>query len=338
METTANAAGKGGKIMNTSAQDVSGTIVTPETYCRAETDRAFASGLKASGGVNRWLHFRNLTPLDQQTVVRMNKDTLYSTALVDTSKGATLTVPPMPEGRYFSVLMVDNDHYAPGVIYESGTHQLPQDTKYLSLIVRIHLHHPDDPSDIALVNSLQDQFVITAASADPFPEPQWDTQSLDELKAQFNAEFARYDRFPDDWMGPRGTVNEKTRQLACAGGWGLFPNKDAVYINYNGNLPADRCHRATYTVPDNAGFWSITVYGADGYMKSTNNLLNQFNTTFNDDGTFTVYFGSKEDCDDVPNRLDVTEGWNFLMRVYRPGESVLNGSYTLPNAVPIEKG
>jgi hypothetical protein len=341
VETTANAAGKGGVIMNapnqTDTSEGSGAIVTPENYCRAETDRAFASGLKLSGGVNRWLHFRNVTPLDQQTVVRMNKDTLYSSALVDTSKGATLTVPQMPEGRYFSVLMVDNDHYAPGVIYESGTYELPQDTKYLGLLVRIHLHNPDDPSDIALVNKLQDQFVITAASADPFPQPNWDKKSHEELTKQFNAEFAKYDKYPDDWMGPRGQVNEKTRHLACAGAWGLFPNKDAVYINYNGKLSADRCHTATYTVPDNAGFWSITVYGADGYMKSTNSVLNQFNTTFNDDGTFTVYFGSKESCGDVPNRLDITEGWNFLMRVYRPGESLLNGSYKLPHAVPVEK-
>ena len=90
----------------------------------------------------------------------------------------------------------------------------------------------------------------------------------------------------------------------------------------------------TYQVPENQAFWSITVYGADGYMKSVNNILNTSNTKMNADGTFTVYFGSKEACGDVPNRLDVSEGWNFLMRVYRPGQSVLNGSYKLPNAVP----
>jgi hypothetical protein len=48
-----------------------------------------------------------------------------------------------------------------------------------------------------------------------------------------------------------------------------------------------------------------------------------------------VYFGSKELCGDVQNRLDVTEGWNFLMRVYRPGASVLDGSYKLPKAVAV---
>ena len=39
---------------------------------------------------------------------------------------------------------------------------------------------------------------------------------------------------------------------------------------------------------------------------------------------------------DVPNRLDAPDGWNFLMRVYRPGESVLNGSYKLRAAVPFK--
>ena len=68
-------------------------------------------------------------------------------------------------------------------------------------------------------------------------------------------------------------------------------------------------------------------------MKSVNSILNASNTKMNADGTFTVYFGSKEACGDVPNRLDVSEGWNFLMRVYRPGRSVLNGSYKLPDAV-----
>jgi hypothetical protein len=307
--------------------------VTQKTYCRAETDRTFYNASQLTGGVNKLFSFRNVTPLDRQTVVRMNKDTLYTVALVDTSKGATITVPDMPAGRYFSVLLLDNDHYCPGVIYTSGKHELPRDTKYLAINVRIQLLHPDDPADIALVNQLQDQFVIQANSADPFPEPNWDKKSLAALTAEYNAEFAKFDLYPDGWMGKRGEADDAIRHLGCAGAWGLFPNNDAIYINYNGHLPADKGHTATYQVPENNAFWSITIYGADGYMKSENNILNAANTKMNADGTFTVYFGSKEACGDVPNRLDVSEGWNFLMRVYRPGPSVLNGSYKLPDAV-----
>jgi len=187
-----------------------------------------------------------------------------------------------------------------------------------------------------LVNKLQDQFVIKANSADPFPEPKWDKKSLEELTAKYNAEFAKFDLYPDGWMGKRGEADETTRHLGCAGAWGLFPNKDAVYINYNGHLSADKCHTATYQVPENNAFWSITVYGADGYMKSVNNILNASNTKMNADGTFTVYFGAAETCGDVPNRLDTTEGWNFLMRTYRPGKSVLEGAYKLPAAKPMK--
>ena len=137
--------------------------------------------------------------------------------------------------------------------------------------------------------------------------------------------------YPDGFMAARGKADEKTPAPRLRRRWGLFPNEHAVYINYNGRLPAKGHHTATYKVPENNAFWSITVYGADGYMKSDNSILNKFNTKMNEDGTFTVHFGSKEDCGDVPNRLDVSEGWNFLMRVYRPGKSVLDGSYKLPD-------
>ena len=76
--------------------------------------------------------------------------------------------------------------------------------------------------------------------------------------------------------------------------------------------------------------WSITVYGDDGYMKNENSILNDANVKLNDDGSFTAYFGSRQSCGDVPNRLYVSDGWNFLMRIYRPGPSVLDGSYKLP--------
>ena len=100
-------------------------------------------------------------------------------------------------------------------------------------------------------------------------------------------------------------------------------------------MPASR-YQATYQVPENKAFWSITVYGSDGYMKNENNIVNSSNVKLNADGTFTVYYGSKEDCGDVPNRLDVTEGWNFLMRIYRPGPSVVDGTYKLPKAEPVK--
>jgi hypothetical protein len=309
------------------------TLVTPETYIRAESDRQFGNVFKMAGGVNRLFHFRSPTPLDKQNVVRMNRDTLYSMGIVDTSKGATITVPELPGNRYASVYLADNDHYCPFVIYKSGTHTLPQDTKYLGVGVRIQVFNPKDADELALVHKLQDQFIIKASSTDPLPEFNWDIQSLKALTSQYEKESAQYSSWKG-MMGPRGKVDEKTRHTAAAAAWGLFPEWDATYLNYSGSHDPEICHKATYQVPDNQAFWSITVYGNDGFMKSDNNIVNSSNVRLNADGTFTVHFGSKDACGDVPNRLDVSEGWNFLLRVYRPGPSVLDGSYTLPVAVP----
>jgi hypothetical protein len=310
----------------------SGVEVTPETYIRAESDRQFGNIVKMAGGVNRLFHFRSPTPLDKQNIVRMNRDTLYSMGIVDTSQGATITVPELPKGRYVSVYLVDNDHYCPFVIYTSGTHELPKDTKYLGVGVRIQVINPKDADEVILVNKLQNQFIIKANSGDPLPNFKWDLSSLKAMTSQYEKDSAQYSSWKG-MMGPRGKVDEKTRHIAAAAAWGLFPELDATYLNYSGGQNPKVCHGATYQVPQNNAFWSITVYGNDGYMKSDNNIVNSSNVRLNADGTFTVYFGSKEACGDVPNRLDVSEGWNFLMRIYRPGPSVLDGSYKLPDAV-----
>lgn len=84
--------------------------VTPETHIQAETDRQFADIVEMAGGINRFYHLRSPTPLDKQNVVRMNRDTLYSMGVVDTSKGATITVPELTADRYAWVYIVDNDH------------------------------------------------------------------------------------------------------------------------------------------------------------------------------------------------------------------------------------
>lgn len=306
-------------------------VVTPETYIRAEVDMAFAQfQFNAGSDVNRFYYIRKPTPLDAQAVVRMNRDTLYAGAVVDTEDGATITIPEFPDDRYFSILVIDNDHYAPVVFYEPGTYPVPDDTKYVSLIMRIQVMDPSDPADVALVNELQNQFLIEAGSHDLFPEPDWDVDSMLTLRAEYEQEFQQFAQYEPDWMGPRGEVNEETRHLAVAGAWGLFPEKDAVYINYTGPAEAEACYTATYEVPPNDAFWSITVYGADGFMESDANIINDRNVTLNADGTFTVFYGPEALCGDRPNRVDISDGWNFLMRIYRPGAAVLERSYTLP--------
>jgi hypothetical protein len=303
--------------------------VTPATYIRAETDRNFTNLVKLAGGVNTLFHFRRPTPLDKQTVVRMNLDTLYSASIVDTAGGATITVPAAPKGRYLSAEVVDNDHYCPAVFYEAGTHALRADTKYVAVLIRVQLFNPNDPAELDLVNKLQDQFVVAAKSADPFPAMKWELQSLKALTDQYEKASKKYTSFAG-MMGPRGKVDEKTRHLAAASGWGLFPEWDSTYLNYSGGQNATACYKATYQVPENKAFWSITVYGSDGFMKSAKAIVNTSNAKLDAAGTATVYFGSQLACGEVANRVDTSEGWNYILRIYRPGPSVLKGTYKLP--------
>jgi hypothetical protein len=309
--------------------------VTPETYIRAESDRSFRNIVGLAGGVNRFFHIRAPTPLDKQTIIRMNLDTLYSGAVVDTAKGATITLPEAPKGRFMSAQVIDNDHYCPAVFYGTGPHPIRSDTRYAVVAVRIQIFDPRDPVELALVNGLQDRLAIAAGSADPLPPANWEPKSLQALTDRYNEEAKALAGFKG-LMGPRGKVDEARRHVVAAAGWGLNPDEDATYFMYAGEHDPAKAYTATYKVPENGAFWSITVYGADGYMKSENAILNSSRVKLNPDGTFTVHFGSKELCRDVANRLDVTPGWNFIFRVYRPGRSVLDGSYVLPAAKPVK--
>ncbi|MBL7473007.1 DUF1214 domain-containing protein [Robertkochia sp. 1368] len=305
-------------------------VVTAENFIRAETDNMYAQMITNAGGTNTFFHFRTPTPLDNQTVIRMNRDVLYSGGVFDAKDGLEITFPEMPDDRYASIYVIDNDHYVQEIIYTPGVYEIQGNTRFLYVIIRIQVLDAGNEEEVKMVNGLQDRFSVVSASGEEFPGFTWDKASLDSLRAEYNEESANYASW-EGMMGKRGSVNEETRHIAAAAAWGLFPEDAATYLNYKPkDADPDACYKATYKVPDNDGFWSITVYGDDGYIKTENALLNQNNVVLNDDGTFTAYFGSAEACGDVPNRLDAPEGWNFLFRIYRPGEEVLGGEFEIP--------
>ena len=312
--------------------------VTPETFIRAETDNMYAAMINNADGSKKFFHFRKPTPLDKQTVIRMNRDVLYSGGIFDAKKGLTIQFPEIPDDRYCSVYIIDNDHYVVDIIHEPGSHQVMGDTRFLYIIVRIQVKNPFDPKEISMINTLQDKFIVTSETNEEFPGFHWDRDSLNALRATYEKESENYSSWAG-MMGKRGKVNEEARHIAAAAAWGLFPEEEATYLNYKpSSASAGKCYSATYSVPDNKGFWSITVYGDDGFMKSDNNVINESNVKLNEDGTFTAYFGPETVCGKAPNRVDTTDGWNFLLRVYRPGQSVLDGKYTIPDATEVSKG
>jgi hypothetical protein len=208
-------------------------MVNVDNFVRAETAAQFDTSLKHTGGaVNEWLHFRTPAPIDQQTVIRMNRDTLYSGAIVDISEGARLTVPDTG-GRYLSIMVVNEDHYINKVIHEPGVHELTVKefgTPFVGLAVRT-LVDASDPEDIRKANALQDKLKIEAASAKPYTHPNYDKESY---KTTYDALLVLGRGMPDAraTFGSKEDVDPVRHLLGTAWGWGGLPQDEAYYLRW----------------------------------------------------------------------------------------------------------
>ena len=84
--------------------------VNADNFVRAETHRMFRDIQASAGGIGAFRHNRTPASIDEQTVIRLNRDTLYSFAIVDLAEPARLTLPDA-DGRYFSAMIVNEDHF-----------------------------------------------------------------------------------------------------------------------------------------------------------------------------------------------------------------------------------
>lgn len=62
------------------------------------------SAVKEAGGIGKFFHHRVSADIDNQTVVRMNRDTLYSSAVFDLDAGPVTFKLPDSGGRFRSRL------------------------------------------------------------------------------------------------------------------------------------------------------------------------------------------------------------------------------------------
>ena len=127
--------------------------VTEDNYETAESDFTF-NGVVGVIGTNKWMFEKGLTPIDKQKVVRQNHDTIYSYYVADLSEGATVTVPETPDGRYISVMVVQNDHYIDQVFIKPGTYEVESQTDFAAIVARVQVN-PFDPNDMEVVRDLQ---------------------------------------------------------------------------------------------------------------------------------------------------------------------------------------
>ena len=311
--------------------------VDVDNYATAEVafqvDRFVALGAV----INRWLHFRQPTPLDQQSVIRMNRDTLYSLTVVDIDEGATLTIPD-GGGRYLTVMAINEDGYVNRVFHAVGRHRLTRDefdTGFVLLVART-LANPTDPGDIAEANRLQDGLVVEAASDRPWQSGRFDEVSYAAVRKPLLALGAAGVHDSARTFGKKGEVDRVRFLTGSAGGFGGLPETEAYYAVRAAPLPVGRFVLTVGDVPVDA-FWSISVYNRDGYFDANefdSYSVNSVTAVRDDDGTVTVAFGPVPDGAD--NFLYVTDGWNYVVRLYRPRPEVLDGSWVFPEPEPLD--
>jgi len=315
-------------------------IVTPDNFIRAESDVYMAAQLK-DGAFGKFKHTREVAPVDKQLIVRLNRDTIYSSGVFDLDAGPVTITLPDSGGRFLSALIINEDHYNPEVFYGAGTHTLTRQdvgTRYVMVGVRIFVD-PNNPTDMQQANALQD--AITASQPGgpgTFAIPNWDPVSQKKVR---EALMALSNTLPDlrYAAGPNRTAVDPVRRIAAAAsGWGLNPDRDAIYLNVfpDKNDGATAYRLTVKDVPVDA-FWSVTVYTAEGFFKP--NELNAYSINSvtgkkGEDGAITIQFGN---CSrETLNCLPVTGGWNYMVRLYRPRQEILNGTWSFPAAEPIQ--
>ena len=129
-------------------------IVTRDNFTRAETDMYF-TGMVQDGKFGTILHSREIAPVDNQPVIRYNRDVLVSSGLFDLDAGPVTITLPDPGKRFLSILAINEDHYNPLARFGGGVYTLTKEnvgTRYMAIAHALRdsvkVSHP-----VALVSS-----------------------------------------------------------------------------------------------------------------------------------------------------------------------------------------
>lgn len=306
-------------------------------FVTAQTAMQFDTYQTKAGGVNKALNIREPVPIDAQSTIRINRDTLYSFITIDISKGASVTLPEA-DGRYMSMMVVNEQDYTNAVYTEPGTYELTEkqfDSDHVWVVIRT-LVDSNSPADIQQVHELQDRITVQAKSARPFTLPDYDMagykETLDSLlELGSNVPNSR------GWFGSEEETTPIGHLIGAAVGFGGLPQKHAYYLNVDPRLPVGEYTFTVKDVPVRA-FWSVSLYNKEGYFqKNPANAynFNSVNAKKNADGSITINFGG---CGDGRvNCLPIMEGWNYGIRMYEPEKTVLDGEYVFPTVKPVAK-
>jgi hypothetical protein len=313
--------------------------VTPDNFPRAESDLNFASIVK-EGGLGKFIQRRDPIALDHQGLVRMNRDMLYSAAVFDLDAGpVTITLPDTGK-RFISMQIVDEDADTFEVVYAPGAATLTRQaigSRYALAAVRIFVN-AGDLKDVDAVRGLQNAIKIEQPGGPgAFVAPNWEATSQVDVRAGL---MALAETLPDTrgLFGPRGAGDPVRRLIGAGAAWGGLPERDALFVNVVPDRNDGRTvHRLTLKDVPLDGFWSVSVYDADGRFAQNPQKAFTVNSVTGEagpDGAVVVQFGG---CDGhVPNCLPTPPDWSYMVRLYRPRAELLSGAWKLPEAEAVQ--
>lgn len=321
---------------NEKSADDESVPVTWENYTRAESDTYFQRYVDL-GGFGQFYHIRDLVPIDEQNVIQMNRDTLYSAGVFDLTEPVTVTKPDTGD-RYQLMIVINQDHYVNEWSTTADEFTLTQEaigTRYCMVVFRTFFD-PTDPDDVEAARSIQDEITASQESLGTFEIPNWDQQSLEQIRDALITVGETMDDTGDTYGKP-DEVDPVKHLLGTAIAWGGMPEEATLFLfrtpeQNDGETPY------TLTVDDVPidGFWSVSVYNSDRYFEENEYdaySVNNVTAERNDDGSVTIRFGGEPD---QPNFLYTPAEWNYTVRLYGPREPILDGSYQFPEAQPVE--
>ena len=310
-----------------------GTPVTVDNFKRAETERYLADYARKVG-MGTVGHERAVPPDEGQPVIRMNRDTLYSFIVLDLTSPATV-VKPDTGARFQSMMVVNQDHYIKKVAYGGGSFELTQasvGTRHAMVLFRTFLN-PDDPEDVKAAHAAQDGISLLQADKGRLELSGFDEDQRAKLQGLLN-QLMPFVTDTTRAFGDAADVDPVQHLIMTSSGWGGNARVDATYLTEtvaanDGVTP----HVLTVGEVPVDGFWSITVYNERGFFEAPGHAasINSVTAKANADGMVTVHFGGNPQS---PNYLRIMPGWNYAVRLYRPGPAILEGSFRFPKAKP----
>ena len=141
------------------------------------------------------------------------------------------------------------------------------------------------------------------------------------------------------------------RCLVAIAGFGANPVDVAVYLKAEEDDKGEKLDaKNRYLLHFNAdglppvekhGFWSITAYGDDDFLISNPieryAISNRNDFRLNDDNSLDLILQTEKPNENRENWLPVGErGFHLYLRIYRPGNSVLNGTWKAPKITKID--